>query len=132
MADDKLTPPVFPVAVDEDALVGENNETHEVEADVNSEAVAPQKVGSPAVPVETVPVYEVAVKTDERVDYVIVPPEGRGDATLPIHAFVNAKTPEEIFAADASEQEEPASDEERADAASRGTTPVAERNADKS
>jgi hypothetical protein len=126
---DELTPPVFPVAVESDALVGENTEVREVQADVESREDDAQKVGQPAERVDKVPVYEVAVTTDERVDYVIVPPEGRGDATLPIHAFVNARTVEDVFAEEASSQEEPASDEERADAASRGTTPVSERNA---
>jgi hypothetical protein len=128
---DELTPPVFPVAVDSDAKVGEDAvlPPREVQADVESREDDAQKVGQPAERVEKVPVYEVSVTTDERVDYVIVPPEGRGDATLPIHAFVGAKRPEDIFAESASEQEEPASDEERAEAASRGTTPVSERNA---
>lgn len=106
---DELKPPVFPVAVESDAKVGDEAAeipTREVDAQVNADAVAPQKVGKPADPVEEVPVYEVAVTTDERVDYVIIPPEGRGDATLPIHAFVGAKTVEDIFAAEASENED--------------------------
>jgi hypothetical protein len=89
--------PVFPVAADKDALIGENTEVREVQADVNDQPVAAQKMGEPADRVTEVPVYEVFVTTDERVDYVIVPPEGRGDATLPIHAYVNAETVEDVF-----------------------------------
>jgi hypothetical protein len=124
MADNELTPPVFPVAADSDAKVGEDavQEPREVDAQVESREDDAQKVGQPAERVEKVPVYEVAVTTDERVDYVIVPPEGRGDATLPIHAFVGARTVEDVFAEEAGEQEEPASEEERAKAASEGRT----------
>jgi hypothetical protein len=124
---DEIKPPVFPVAGDlERTKVGDEvpTETREVDAQVNNEPVAAQKQGGPVERVEEVPVYEVAVTTDERVDYVIVPPEGRGDATLPIHAFVGAKTVEEIFAAEAADnQDDKLSDEDRLAANKTGQTP---------
>lgn len=131
MADEKKTETLeegrvvapFPVSASPDALVGENSPTKEVEIAVEDRVDDALLSDKPPEPVTEVPVYEVVVNTDERVRYVIVPPEGRGDATLPIHALVGAKTVEEVFDAAASKQDEPASDEERADAASKGTTP---------
>jgi len=97
--------PEVPVAASADTVY-ETPEVREVQSDVNDAPVAAQKVGEKPERVTEVPVYEVAVTTDERVDYVIIPPEGRGDATLPIHAFVGAKTPEQVFAEDASENKD--------------------------
>ncbi len=94
--------PLFPVAAAEDTVY-ETPEPRDFEVEVNDEPVAPQKVGGPIVPVEEVPVYEVYVETDKHVDYVIVPPEGRGDATLPIHAYANGRKPEDVFAEESSD-----------------------------
>jgi hypothetical protein len=98
--------PQFPPSVDEENTVFETPEVEDLEVDVNDEPVAAQKMGQPPTRPEEYPVYEVSVQTDKHVDYVIVPPEGRGDATLPIHHYANAKRPEEVFAAEASENED--------------------------
>lgn len=97
--------PEIPVAASPDTVF-ETPEVHELETEVNDEPVAAQKAETTPERVTEVPVYEVFVKTDERVDYVIVPPEGRGSALLPIHAFIDAETVEEVFAREASENQD--------------------------
>lgn len=109
-ADEVREAPLFPVSASPDALIGENTPVRDVTADVEDEPVEAQKMGEPAPRVTEVPVYEVVVQTDERVDYVIVPPEGRGSALLPIHAFIDAKTPDQVFAEAAEAAEAAASD----------------------
>lgn len=62
-----------------------------------------------------VSVDEVSVATDERVDYVIVPPEGRGDASTPIAtAHRDAERVEDVFKREAAESD--TEDEESSDA----------------
>lgn len=133
MADDNKTPDLPPVAGQENMLVGENTEVHDFEIDVNKDEAQVPTAPKPT-PVTTVPVYEVFVKTDEVITdpndprAVIVPPEGRGDALLPIHAHVGARRVEDIFAESAG-SESKVSDEERAEAAASGTTPESARSA---
>lgn len=102
---ERVGAPEIPVAASPDTVF-ETPDTREVQAESNDEPVAAQKSETTPERVTEVPVYEVSVTTDERVDYVIVPPEGRGDATLPIHAFVGAKTVEEVFAEEAAENQD--------------------------
>lgn len=104
----------------------ENPEPREPQATVVNEEV-PAQVTQPREPeVDTVQVHETSVTLDTVItdtsdpNAVIVPPEGRGDASLPIHAAVG-KTVEQVFAESASEESSP-SDDDRAEAAASGTT----------
>lgn len=123
MADETPTAPVFPVSASPDAMVGENTDVRKVDAQVEDRTDDALLSDKPPEPVTEVPVYEVSVVTDERVRYVIVPPEGRGDATLPIHQFVGAKTVEEVFAEEAAKADD--SGDEEPDVAPAPTAPRA-------
>lgn len=133
---DELTPKLPTVVSQEGALVGDENlpDAREPDVAVEQRQDKAQVVAKPEPASPVVEVYEVAVTTDTVITdpsdplAVQVPDAGRGSLLLPIHQFVGARTVEEIFAEEAGSEEEPASDEERADAASKGTTPVSEKN----
>lgn len=113
--DADLTPAAPRVTTVEGALVGDENqpEPREVQVDVVKQDVAAQVMNDRIVPVDTVPVFEVSVTTDEVITDpnsplgVQIPDAGRtpGNGLLPIHGFVGAKTVEQVFAEAADESD---------------------------
>jgi hypothetical protein len=128
MAD--VTPKLPDVSAPKNATIGDENlpDPREPGVDVVDEQVAAQVTGKPSVDPTKVNVFEVAVTTDEVITdpnsplAVQVPDAGRGDLLLPIHRFVNARRPEDVFAEIGTEESAP-SDEERAAAGAAGQTP---------
>lgn len=116
---DTPTPKLPGVATQEGALVGDENlpEPREVESVVEQRQDDAQVVAKAGPPVDKVEVFEVVVTTDEVITdpssplAVQIPDAGRGSLNLPIHAFVGARTVEDIFSEDASENEDDSSDE---------------------
>lgn len=116
---DTPTPKLPGVAAQEGALVGDENlpEPREVESVVEQRQDDAQVVAKAGPPVDKVEVFEVVVTTDEVITdpssplAVQIPDAGRGSLNLPIHAFVGARTVEDIFAEDASANEDDSSDE---------------------
>lgn len=80
----------------------ENPDPVDVTPEVTAEAVPAQVVQPREADPKKVDVDEVSVATDTRVDYVIVPPEGRGDASTPIAtAYKDSERVEDVFAREA-------------------------------
>jgi hypothetical protein len=138
MADEKnneQVPALPPVAAPENAAIGDENIPAAdgfQNIEVNDEAAVVPRTGPDYKVHGEVPVFEVHVQTDRVITdpndplAVQVPDAGRGDARLPIHAHVNARTVEEIFSEQASESAD-VSAEDRAKASADGVTPDAAR-----
>src|SRR5687767_14492078 len=112
--------------VAQEAKTTETPEAREPQADVVNETVEAQVAQPREADRSEVPVHETSVTLDTVITdtsdprAVIVPPEGRGDGSLPIHRAVNP-TVEQVFAESASEESTP-SDEDREKARETGTT----------
>jgi hypothetical protein len=87
------------------AKVESETPVKDVEVEVAKDQVDAMVVQPREPDADKVNVHEVSVALDERVDYVIVPPEGRGSLDLPIHAL-DAERPEEFFAREASKSDD--------------------------
>lgn len=130
MADEKTLPKLPDVAAPENAVVGDENlpAPREPGVDVVDEQVDAQVNRNPVAIPDKVNVFEVSVTTDEVITdpnsplAVQIPDAGRGDLLLPIHRFVNARRPEDVFSEVATEESE-VSDEDRAAAGAAGATP---------
>jgi hypothetical protein len=140
MADDKNNlPELPPISAQKNAAIGDENipAAKDLDVDVNKDEAEVFQT-PPVVRADTVPVYEVVVHTDEVIrdpNHPLasqVPDAGRGNALLPIHAHVNARLVEDIFAEAGGEVT--VSDEDRAASQASGTTPKSARgkSADKS
>jgi len=125
MADDKQrledTVGRPPVAVQKGAQVGDDKlaPVHEVETELDDKNVPAMVMAKAPEPVREVYVHESRVKLDRVVtdpsspEAVQIPDAGRGFLSLPLHGL-DAPTPEQFFAAEASEvtdEDEGGSDE---------------------
>jgi hypothetical protein len=115
---DSIPAPEAPEIVAQDAkVVGDDNlEVREVSVDVNKDTVAAQVAPEREAPSDKVYQHEVAVALDEVITdpssplAVQIPDAGRGFLDLPIHRL-DAKRPEDVFAAEASQADEDSDDE---------------------
>ena len=97
MATNEIPTPEQPrVAAAPNAIIGDRD-PRDADVEVNVGTVPAQVVGPEPVPVEEVPVHEVAVRMDEPASEVQIPDAGRGSTALPIHD-VAGQRPEEAFA----------------------------------
>lgn len=106
------------VTAQEAKTVGDENlEVREVEVEVNEEDVDAQVVQEREPDASTVAAHETRVALDEVITdpssplAVQVPDAGRGNIELQAHRLSGPR-PEDVFAAEASEPEEPSDDEE--------------------